>query len=96
MSDSDRYGICKILNRTNFKVMAWYFGPEKTRQDGLKNFKLLYKSPMQSTGNEKFTCYVYYKTKLYEPGVDDVSSSEDEYDEEEVEDEDGDHEKDSH
>ncbi len=22
---------------------------------------------MQSTGNEKFTCYVYYKTKLYKP-----------------------------
>ena len=58
--------------------MAWYFGPEKTKQDGLKNFELLYKSPMQSTGNEKFTCYVYYKTKLFEPGVDDVSSSEDE------------------
>ena len=62
--------------------MAWYFGPEKTKQDGLRNFELLYKSPMQSTGNEKFTCYVYYKTKLFEAGVDDVSSSEDEDEEE--------------
>ncbi|CDW80107.1 UNKNOWN [Stylonychia lemnae] len=83
MSDSDRRGICKILNRTNFKIMAWYFGPEKTKQDGLRNFELLYKSPMQSTGNEKFTCYVYYKTKLFEAGVDDVSSSEEDEDENE-------------
>ena len=36
---------------------------------------------MQSTGNEKFTCYVYCKTKLFEAGVDDLSSS-DEYDDE--------------
>eukprot|EP00347_Sterkiella_histriomuscorum_P024501 403330892 len=90
MSASDRHGICKILNKTNFRTMAWYFGPEKTRQDGLRNFKLIYKSPMQSTGNEKFTCYVYCKTKLFEAGVDDLSSS-DEYDDEE----DSDNEKDS-
>lgn len=38
MSACDRRGICKILNRTNFKIVAWYFGPEKTRQDGLRNF----------------------------------------------------------
>lgn len=87
MSDNDRYKICKTLNRTNFKVMAWYFGPEKTRQDGLRNFKLLYKSPMQSTGNEKFTCYVYYKTKLFEAGVDDVSSDEEDEEQEDEEEE---------
>lgn len=43
---------------------------------------------MQSTGNEKFTCYVYYKTKMFEAGVDDLSSeSEDENNEDESKDE---------
>ena len=30
MSIEDRRGICKILNRTNFKILAWYFGPKDT------------------------------------------------------------------
>ena len=67
MSVNDRKGICQILNRTNFRIMAWYFDPKNTRKTGLKHFELLYKAPMLSTGNEKFTCYVYYKTKLYSP-----------------------------
>lgn len=29
--------------------------------------ELLYQEPMQSTGKEKFTVYVYCKTKLYDP-----------------------------
>jgi hypothetical protein len=47
-------GICEILNRTNFKVLAWYYGPKDTESFGLKNFLLLFKMPMQSTGKEKF------------------------------------------
>jgi DNA-directed RNA polymerase subunit F len=30
MSYEDRRGICKILNRTNYKILAWYFGPKDT------------------------------------------------------------------
>jgi hypothetical protein len=30
MSKSDRRGISQILNRTNFKLMAWYFGPRES------------------------------------------------------------------
>jgi hypothetical protein len=72
MSVNDRKGICQILNRTNFRIMAWYFDPNNTRKTGLKHFELLYKASMLSTGNEKFTCYVYYKTKLYNPDEKDL------------------------
>jgi len=67
MSVEDRKGISKILNRTNFKIMAWYFGPRESAQSGLKRVKLAFKMPMQSTGKEKFTVYVYYKTAKYDP-----------------------------
>ena len=67
MSIQDRRDISKILNRTNFKLMAWYFGPRDSAASGLKRFRLAYKMPMQSTGKQKFTVYVYYKTELYNP-----------------------------
>ncbi len=67
MSQSDRIGIAKILNRTNFKLMAWYFGPRDTAKCGVKRVRCLYKMPMQSTGKEKFTVYVYFKTELWKP-----------------------------
>lgn len=38
MSTKDREGICHILNKTNFRVLAWYFGPDDTRKAGLTNF----------------------------------------------------------
>mmetsp|Transcript_42087 Transcript_42087/g.30858 ORF Transcript_42087/g.30858 Transcript_42087/m.30858 type:complete len:86 (+) Transcript_42087:482-739(+) len=63
MSVNDRMKICKILNRTNYRILAWYFGFKETEHCGLRNFKLLYSMPMQSTGGEKFTVYVYYRTK---------------------------------
>ena len=31
MSAKDRRGISKILNKTNYRLLAWYFGPDKTR-----------------------------------------------------------------
>jgi hypothetical protein len=68
MSTKDTYGISQILNRTNFRLLAWYFGPEKSQHSGLKHFRLVHQEPMQSTGKEKFTVYVYAKTKLYVPG----------------------------
>jgi len=86
MSVNDRRGICQILNRTNFRIMAWYFDPKNTRKTGLKHFDLLYKAPMLSTGNEKFTCYLYFKTKLYRADEKDKwedSDSSDSQDEEE-------------
>ncbi len=67
MSLKDCYGISSILNRTNFRILAWYFGPEKCRQSGLKHFRLVHQEPMQSTGKEKFTVYVYVKTMAYTP-----------------------------
>ena len=62
MSISDRRDIAAILNRTNFKLMAWYFGPRDSAACGLKRVRLAFKMPMQSTGKQKFTVYVYYKT----------------------------------
>ena len=67
MSQKDSRGICEILNRTNFRILAWYFGPDKTRLSGLRHFELVHQEPMQSTGKEKFTVYVYIKTKAYNP-----------------------------
>jgi hypothetical protein len=67
MSRADRAAISKILNKTNFKIMAWYFGPRESAKSGLKRVKLAFKMPMHSTGKEKFTVYVYYKTQEYDP-----------------------------
>lgn len=67
MSLDDRKNISKILNRTNFKIMAWYFGPRDSAKAGLKRVRLAYKMPMHSTGKEKFTVYVYFKTEKYDP-----------------------------
>jgi hypothetical protein len=61
MSQQDRIGICKILNQTNYRVLAWYFGPEDTKKSGLENFRFVLRMPMQSTGKEKFSVYVYIK-----------------------------------
>jgi hypothetical protein len=63
MSPSDMEGICKILNRTEWLVLAWYFGPEATSKFGLVDFEELDKFPMHSTGKENFTVFVYFKTK---------------------------------
>lgn len=44
---------------------------------GLKYVKLAHKMPMQSTGREKFTVYIYFKTRLWnseEPWSDDESN----------------------
>jgi hypothetical protein len=42
MSYKDRLGISEILNRTNYRLLAWYFGPDKTRSSGLKHFRLVH------------------------------------------------------
>jgi len=61
MSVNDREGICKILNKTNYRVLAWYCGPEETKKSGLKNFRFIKRIPMQSTGSEKFSVFIYIK-----------------------------------
>ena len=66
MSLADRRDISKILNRTNFKLMAWYFNPRESAQCGLKRVRLAYQMPMQSTGKQKFSVYIYYKTEIYD------------------------------
>lgn len=63
MSKECRSKIAKILNKTKFKVLAWYSNPKQTKKAGLKNFTFLSKFPMQSTSTEKFHVYVYIKTK---------------------------------
>lgn len=68
MSHEDRKSICHILNKTNFRMLAWYFGPRETESCGLKHVRCLYKMPMQSTGNEKFSVYIYYRTRRLEEG----------------------------
>mgnify|MGYP007072303263 CR=1 FL=1 len=65
MSLKDRRDISRKLNRTNFRLMAWYFGPRESRQCGLKHVRLAYQMPMQSTGKQKFSVYIYYKTQMY-------------------------------
>lgn len=62
MSESDRRAIAKKLNRTNFRLMTWFFGPNDSAKCGLKRVKLVHKMQMQSTGKEKFTAYTYFKT----------------------------------
>ena len=67
--------------------MAWYFNPRESAKCGLKRVKLAHKMPMQSTGNEKFTCFIYYKTEKYDPEnpwSDDESDAENEQKEDEV------------
>lgn len=39
MSFEDRRLICRILNKTNYRVLAWYFGFKETTACGLRNFK---------------------------------------------------------
>ena len=42
MSQNDRRCISDILNKTNFRLLAWYFNPDTTRKSGLKHYKLVY------------------------------------------------------
>ncbi len=42
MSKNDCKGISEILNRTNFRILAWYFNPDKTTQTGLKHVELIH------------------------------------------------------
>jgi len=90
MSTEDRKNISKILNKTNFRIMAWYFGPRESAQSGLKRVKLAHKMPMQSTGKEKFTVYIFFKTEKYDPAnpwSDSESDAESDYSSSDSEDE---------
>jgi hypothetical protein len=63
MSKECRRKIAKILNNTNYKILAWYSNPRQSLKAGLKDFSYMCKFPMQSTSTEKFHVYVYIKTK---------------------------------
>jgi len=39
---NDCKGISEILNRTSFRILAWYFNPDKTKQTGLKIVELIH------------------------------------------------------
>ena len=81
MSEEDRAGIAEILNRTNFKLLAWYFGPVDTERCGLRDFKLLGRMSMPSTGSEKFTVYIYFKTAKYSEDIKEAWAAYDELEE---------------
>ena len=61
MGDTCKEKICEILNNSDWKVLAWYTNEKQTRDSGLENFKFIASFPMTSTGNQKFSCYVYIK-----------------------------------
>ena len=61
MSEADLKGICAILNRTQWLVLVWYWGPDSTQKSGLTNFRYVTRMPMQSTGKEKFSAYVFVR-----------------------------------
>lgn len=63
MSAEDMEGISQLLNKSNWLILAWYFGPEATAKFGLKNFQMIHKISMNSTGKEHFTVFVYCKVK---------------------------------
>ena len=63
MSDVCRKKISAILNKTNWKILAWYSNENQTKKSGLKKYFLIGKFPMSSTSTEKFYCYVYIKLK---------------------------------
>jgi hypothetical protein len=55
--------IAKILNKTNFAVLAWYLTPKQSEKAGLKNVLYLCSIPMHTTSTEKFNVYIYIKTR---------------------------------
>jgi hypothetical protein len=61
MGDTCKEKICEILNNSDWKVLVWYTNEKQTRESGLENFKFVASFPMTSTGNQKFSCYVYIK-----------------------------------
>ena len=88
MSVEDRAGISKILNKTNYRILAWYFNPTETERSGLRDFQCLGRMPMHSTGGERFTVYVYFRTFKYFQGIEKAWEQYDEEDEEEGDEED--------
>ena len=72
MSREDRSGIANVLNKTNWRILAWYFDSKENWKCGLRDFKMLGKMSMQSTGDECFTVYVYFKTNRYTPGIEEA------------------------
>ena len=61
MGETCKEKICEILNNSDWKVLAWYTNEKQTRESGLENFKYVASFPMTSTGNQKFSCYVFIK-----------------------------------
>lgn len=84
MSLQDLAGIATILNKTNYRVLAWYFNPYDSERCGLRDFVCLGRMPMQSTGGERFTVYVYFRTIKYVKGIEAAWDVYDEESDEEI------------
>lgn len=63
MGEESSSRIAKILNKTNFAVLAWYLTPKQSEKAGLKNVLYLCSIPMHTTSTEKFNVYIYIKTR---------------------------------
>lgn len=63
MSQSDIQSICQILNRTAYRVLAWYKNQDETAKAGLTNYTFLTSIPMPTTGGQSFSVYIYLKSK---------------------------------
>ena len=61
----------------------------QTGRSGLRDFMCLGRMPMHSTGGERFTVYVYFRTFRYFNGIEKAWEQYDDEDEEEDEEEDG-------
>lgn len=68
MSQSDIQSICQILNRTAYRVLAWYKNQDETAKAGLTNYTFLTSIPMPTTGGQSFSVYIYLKNQ--KPGTD--------------------------
>ena len=64
MGEKCRKKISKILNRTDWRVLAWYSNEKQTKESGLRHFFKITSFQMVSTGNEKYNCYIYIKINV--------------------------------
>lgn len=69
MSMSNISEIAWTLNKTNWRIMAWYFDATVTWECGLRDFALLGQMSVQTTGSQTFTVYVYFRTNFYKPEI---------------------------
>ena len=61
MGEKELIVISRILNNSEFKVLAWSKTPHQTEVSGLKDCEFIGQLPMQNQGKNKFEMYIYVK-----------------------------------